>query len=46
MDPENTDDTAELRLLVSVRDRVHYADVLRTLRRSPVVVKVARDRMN
>jgi guanosine-3',5'-bis(diphosphate) 3'-pyrophosphohydrolase len=46
MDPENTDDTAELRLLVSVRDRVHYADVLRTLRRSPVVVKVARYRMN
>lgn len=45
MDPENTDDTAELRLLVSVRDRVHYADVLRTLRRSPVVVKVARYRL-
>jgi GTP diphosphokinase / guanosine-3',5'-bis(diphosphate) 3'-diphosphatase len=45
MDPENAEETIELRLLVSVRDRVHFADVLRTLRRSPVVVKVARYRL-
>ena len=36
MDAEATDETIELRLLVSVRDRVHLADVLRTMRRSPV----------
>jgi GTP diphosphokinase / guanosine-3',5'-bis(diphosphate) 3'-diphosphatase len=45
MDPDNAEETIELRLLVSVRDRVHFADVLRTLRRSPVVVKVARYRL-
>ncbi len=44
MDPEPADETIELRLLVSVRDRVHFAGVLRTLRRSPVVLKVARYR--
>ena len=44
MDPEPADETIELRLLVSVRDRVHFASVLRTLRRSPVVQKVARYR--
>ena len=44
MDPEPLDDTIELRLQISVRDRVHLADVLRTLRRSPVVVKVSRYR--
>ena len=42
MDPEPADETIELRLLVSVRDRVHFAAVLRTLRRSPVVLKVSR----
>ncbi len=46
MDPAPAEDTIELRLLVSVRDRVHYADVLRTLRRSPVVVKVSRYRFH
>jgi GTP diphosphokinase / guanosine-3',5'-bis(diphosphate) 3'-diphosphatase len=46
MDPENAEESTELRLLVSVRDRVHYADVLRTLRRSPVVMKVARYRLS
>jgi guanosine-3',5'-bis(diphosphate) 3'-pyrophosphohydrolase len=46
MDPENAEESTELRLLVSVRDRVHYADVLRTLRRSPVVMKVARYRIS
>ncbi len=44
MDPEPVADLAELRLLVSVRDRVHLADVLRTLRRSPVVSRVSRYR--
>ncbi len=44
MDPEPAEETIELRLLVCVRDRVHFAGVLRTLRRSPVVLKVARYR--
>ena len=44
MDAEATDETIELRLLVSVRDRVHLADVLRTMRRSPVVLRVSRNR--
>ncbi len=44
MDPEPSEETIELRLQVSVRDRVHFADVLRTLRRSPVVNKVSRYR--
>jgi GTP pyrophosphokinase/guanosine-3',5'-bis(diphosphate) 3'-pyrophosphohydrolase len=35
-------DTTELRLLLSVRDRQHLADVLRLLRRTPVVLRVAR----
>ena len=42
MDPEPADETIELRLQISVRDRVHFADVLRTLRRSPVVLKLSR----
>jgi GTP pyrophosphokinase/guanosine-3',5'-bis(diphosphate) 3'-pyrophosphohydrolase len=42
MDPEPAEETIELRLLISVRDRVHLAEVLRTLRRSPVVLKVSR----
>jgi GTP pyrophosphokinase/guanosine-3',5'-bis(diphosphate) 3'-pyrophosphohydrolase len=46
MDPEPDEETTELRLLVSVRDRVHMADVLRTMRRSPVVLKVSRHRMS
>jgi GTP diphosphokinase / guanosine-3',5'-bis(diphosphate) 3'-diphosphatase len=46
MDPEPAEDTIELRLQVSVRDRVHLAQVLRTMRRSPVVVKVARYRFS
>ena len=45
MDPKQAEDTIELRLLVSVRDRVNFANVLRTLRRSPVVVKVSRYRL-
>ena len=42
MGPENAAESAELRLLLSVRDRVHLADVLRALRRNPVVLRVWR----
>jgi GTP pyrophosphokinase/guanosine-3',5'-bis(diphosphate) 3'-pyrophosphohydrolase len=35
-------ESAELRLLVSVRDRAHLADVMRGLRRAPPVMKVSR----
>jgi len=42
MDPEPAEESTELRLLISVRDRVHLADVLRTMRRSPVVLRVSR----
>ncbi len=46
MDAETTQETTELRLLISVRDRVHLADVLRTLRRSTVVLRVSRSRIS
>ncbi|PTT79932.1 guanosine-3',5'-bis(diphosphate) 3'-pyrophosphohydrolase, partial [Pelomonas sp. HMWF004] len=35
-------ETAEMNLLIAVRDRLHLADVLRVLRRSPAVQRVAR----
>ena len=35
-------ETTELSLLLSVRDRLHLADVMRTLKRSPPVLRVAR----
>jgi GTP pyrophosphokinase/guanosine-3',5'-bis(diphosphate) 3'-pyrophosphohydrolase len=44
MDPDTGSDTVELRLLLSVRDRVHLADVLRALRRVGAVRKVSRYR--
>jgi GTP pyrophosphokinase/guanosine-3',5'-bis(diphosphate) 3'-pyrophosphohydrolase len=44
MDSEAAADNVELRLLVSVRDRVHLADVLRALRRVPAVQRVSRYR--
>ncbi|MBK1614584.1 guanosine-3',5'-bis(diphosphate) 3'-pyrophosphohydrolase [Rubrivivax gelatinosus] len=44
MDQEPAAETTELRLLVSVRDRVHLAEVLRTLRRAPAVLRVWRDK--
>jgi GTP pyrophosphokinase/guanosine-3',5'-bis(diphosphate) 3'-pyrophosphohydrolase len=44
MDPDRGADVVELRLLVSVRDRVHLADVLRALRRVPAVQRVGRYR--
>ncbi|MEY4753233.1 MAG: hypothetical protein RJA44_908 [Pseudomonadota bacterium] len=42
MDPVGSADTTELKLLLAVRDRQHLADVLRTVRRSPPVLRVAR----
>jgi GTP pyrophosphokinase/guanosine-3',5'-bis(diphosphate) 3'-pyrophosphohydrolase len=44
MDAEPAAETTELRLLVSVRDRLHLAEVLRTLRRQAVVLRVSRYR--
>jgi GTP pyrophosphokinase/guanosine-3',5'-bis(diphosphate) 3'-pyrophosphohydrolase len=44
MDPEPAAEQVELRLIVTVRDRLHLADVLRTLRRTPVVSRVSRAR--
>jgi len=35
-------ETAELRMLIAVRDRLHLADVLRTLKRTPTVLRAAR----
>jgi GTP diphosphokinase / guanosine-3',5'-bis(diphosphate) 3'-diphosphatase len=42
MGSEKAVEQTELRILVSVRDRQHLADVIRTLRRAPVVLRVAR----
>ena len=42
MDNEAQDDNTELRLLLAVRDRQHLADVLRTVKRSPPVLRAAR----
>ena len=42
MGDEPAAQTAELRLLLSVRDRLHLADVIRTLKRSWRVLRVAR----
>lgn len=42
MGDEKAAETPELRLLLSVRDRLHLADVLRTLRRAPAVLRVLR----
>ncbi|MES2959522.1 MAG: bifunctional (p)ppGpp synthetase/guanosine-3',5'-bis(diphosphate) 3'-pyrophosphohydrolase [Pseudomonadota bacterium] len=42
MGEERATESAELRLLLSVRDRQHLADVLRTLKRAPSVLRVAR----
>ena len=44
MDSSRGSDFVELRLMVSVRDRVHLADVLRALRRAPTVQRVSRYR--
>jgi GTP pyrophosphokinase/guanosine-3',5'-bis(diphosphate) 3'-pyrophosphohydrolase len=42
MGAERASDSAELKLLISVRDRLHLAEVLRTVRRSPAVQRVWR----
>ena len=42
MEEQRASESAELKLLVSVRDRLQLAEVLRTLRRSTVVLRVWR----
>ena len=42
MGDERAAQTSELRLLLSVRDRLHLADVMRTLKRTAPVLRVAR----
>ncbi len=42
MGDEPAGESAEFRLLLSVRDRQHLADVLRTLKRAPAVLRAAR----
>ncbi|NDY91533.1 RelA/SpoT family protein [Ideonella livida] len=42
MGDEARGETAELRMRLSVRDRQHLADVLRTLKRSPSVLRASR----
>ena len=42
MDNDQQDDATELNLLLAVRDRQHLADVLRTLKRSPPVLRASR----
>ena len=42
MGAEPASETTELRLLLSVRDRQHVADVLRTIKRAPSVLRVSR----
>jgi len=44
MGDEPPGDTAEMKLIVSVRDRLHLADVLRTLKRNSTVLRVQRVR--
>jgi guanosine-3',5'-bis(diphosphate) 3'-pyrophosphohydrolase len=42
MEEQRASESAELKLLISVRDRLHLAEVLRTLRRSSVMLRVWR----
>ncbi len=42
MGNERAGETTELKLTLAVRDRQHLADALRTLRRAPAVLRVAR----
>jgi GTP pyrophosphokinase/guanosine-3',5'-bis(diphosphate) 3'-pyrophosphohydrolase len=44
MADERAAQSTELRLLVSVRDRLHLADVLRTLKHAPTVLRAAREK--
>jgi GTP diphosphokinase / guanosine-3',5'-bis(diphosphate) 3'-diphosphatase len=42
MGDEPAAETTELKLVVAVRDRLHLADVLRTLKRATPVLKASR----
>ena len=42
MGDDAAQETTELKLLISVRDRLHLAEVMRTLRRSTAVLRVSR----
>ena len=42
MGDERLGETAELKLTLSLRDTEHLADVLRTLKRCPVVLRASR----
>jgi GTP pyrophosphokinase/guanosine-3',5'-bis(diphosphate) 3'-pyrophosphohydrolase len=42
MGDERAAETTELKLLLTVRDRLHLAEVMRTLKRSPAVLRVGR----
>jgi len=42
MGEDRASETTELKLLISLRDRLHLADTLRTLRRCPPVLRVWR----
>ena len=44
MGDEPASEATELRLLLSVRDRLHLAEVMRTLKQSPAVLRVTRIR--
>jgi GTP pyrophosphokinase/guanosine-3',5'-bis(diphosphate) 3'-pyrophosphohydrolase len=44
MDSERPEETLELRVLISLRDRVHLAEVMRAVRRAPDVLHVSRYR--
>ena len=45
MDAEPAEESVELRLLVSIRDRVHLAELTRILGRTPVVQRVSRHKL-
>ena len=42
MDDDAVGESAELRLVISVRDRLHLAEVIRMVKRTPPVLRVAR----
>jgi guanosine-3',5'-bis(diphosphate) 3'-pyrophosphohydrolase len=44
MGHERASETTELKLTLAVRDRQHLADALRTMRRAPAVLRVAREK--
>jgi GTP pyrophosphokinase len=44
MQPESAQDTTELRFTIAVEDRAHLAAVMRSLKRTPSVLRVQRAR--